>query len=88
MRRATPATPALLIPILFSCSIAGAQSAEDLRPGTIVKTVAAKAEPAQTYALYLPSSYDPHRRWPVLYAFDPLARGSLPVECFRDAAEK
>lgn len=42
----------------------------------------------QTYALYLPSNYDPARAWPILYALDPGARGKLPVERFKDAAEK
>jgi len=43
---------------------------------------------AQSYALYLPSNYDPTRRWPILYAFDPGARGRIPVERFKEAAER
>jgi predicted esterase len=42
----------------------------------------------QSYALYLPSNYQPDRKWPVLYAFDPRARGKVPLERFKDAAEK
>jgi predicted esterase len=38
--------------------------------------------------LYLPSNYTPDRRWPVIYAFDPFARGKVPVELYKDAAEK
>lgn len=45
-------------------------------------------DPDQTYALYLPSNYSPEKRWPVLYAFDPGARGRIPAERFREAAEK
>jgi tetratricopeptide (TPR) repeat protein len=41
----------------------------------------------QSYALYLPSSFDPARSWPVLFLFDPGARGRLAVEAFREAAE-
>ncbi|MGH9900597.1 MAG: TPR end-of-group domain-containing protein, partial [Pyrinomonadaceae bacterium] len=37
---------------------------------------------------YLPSGYTPEKRWPILYAFDPLARGRVPVERFSEAAEK
>ncbi|HEX7773991.1 MAG TPA: hypothetical protein VF435_16330, partial [Pyrinomonadaceae bacterium] len=37
---------------------------------------------------YLPSNYTPNRKWPVLYAFDPGARGRVAVERFKDAAEK
>lgn len=57
-------------------------------PGQIVEKVACKRDPDQTYAVYLPSNYVATRKWPVLYAFDPVARGKIPVERFRDAAEK
>ncbi|HLW55147.1 MAG TPA: hypothetical protein VKW06_20120 [Candidatus Angelobacter sp.] len=45
-------------------------------------------DPAQSYALYLPSHYTPDRAWPILYAFDPFARGKTAVEVYKDAAEK
>ena len=56
--------------------------------GQIVERVEALNDSSQTYALYLPSNYTPNRKWPVLYAFDPGARGRVPVERFKDAAEK
>ncbi|NTW31567.1 MAG: hypothetical protein HGB12_02905 [Bacteroidetes bacterium] len=40
------------------------------------------------YALYLPSYYSEEKKWPVVYAFDPHACGLLPVELFKDEAEK
>jgi pimeloyl-ACP methyl ester carboxylesterase len=67
---------------------AGAQPTRELPTGTIIPIVVTRAEPDQTYALYLPSSYDARRTWPVIYAFDPSARGQLPLECFRKSAEK
>ena len=42
----------------------------------------------QTYALYLPSNISPNRNWPIIYVFDPGARGQLAVETVRVAAEK
>ncbi|HYP52349.1 MAG TPA: hypothetical protein VEQ42_02350 [Pyrinomonadaceae bacterium] len=60
----------------------------DLPRGRLVKQVPTVASAAQTYALYLPSNYTPERRWPVLYCFDPAARGHVPVERFREAAER
>lgn len=42
----------------------------------------------QSYALYLPSRYSPDRSWPVIFAFDPRARGRTPVERYQAAAEK
>lgn len=45
-------------------------------------------DPGETYALYLPSNYTPARAWPIIYAFDPLARGLVPVRLYKDVAEK
>ena len=67
---------------------AGAQPVREFPTGTIIPVVVTKAEPDQTYALYLPSSYDARRTWPVIYAFDPAARGQLPLECFKESAER
>jgi predicted esterase len=56
--------------------------------GQVVERIEALTDSSQSYALYLPSNYTPDRKWPVLYAFDPGARGRVPVERFKDAAEK
>ncbi|HEX6851930.1 MAG TPA: dienelactone hydrolase family protein [Candidatus Polarisedimenticolaceae bacterium] len=62
--------------------------ASSLPPGQIHAAVGAEADPKQTYALYLPSYYDPAKAWPILYGLDAGARGKLVVETYRDAAEK
>ena len=79
--------PGALALVVLSSGVAIGQPIE-IRPGVLVPEVAAKEEPGQTYALYLPSAYDPGRKWPALYAFDPMARGSVPIECYREAAEE
>jgi dienelactone hydrolase len=56
--------------------------------GSIIERVACVKDATQSYALYLPSGYTPERQWPIIYAFDPAARGSLPVKLYREAAEK
>lgn len=56
--------------------------------GQLVERVVAGSDPTQSYALYLPSGYTPERKWPLLLCFDPGARGRVPVELFRPAAEK
>jgi len=61
--------------------------ADQFAKGQIIEKVTCASEPAQSYALYLPSSYSPERAWPVLYAFDPQARGRMPIERFKEAAE-
>lgn len=59
-----------------------------LQTGVILPRVAATKQPEQSYALYLPSQYAPDKRWPVVYAFDPGARGSFPVESMKEAAQR
>ena len=72
--------------VLLSLAMVGALAAE-LPPGKISEDVKCLAEPAQSYALYLPSAYSPDRAWPVILAFDPGARGRIPVERYQAAAE-
>lgn len=75
--------------VLLAHSTAFAITQTDSIPrGQIVERIEALNDSSQSYALYLPSNYTPDRKWPVLYAFDPGARGRVPVERFREAAEK
>lgn len=62
--------------------------AEDLPRGRLIERVPCEANPSQSYALYLPSTYTPERVWPVIYGFDPRGRGRTPVERFQAAAER
>lgn len=56
--------------------------------GGVVSKIPALADPAMTWELYLPKGYDPAKRWPVLFLFDPRGRGSFPLELFREAADE
>jgi len=58
------------------------------QPGQITERVVTARDPQQSYALYLPSGYTPNKAWPVIFAFDPEARGVEGVKAFREAAEK
>ena len=58
-----------------------------LQPGVIVRQTCA-SHSDQSYALYLPSHYSAGKRWPIVYAFDPDARGEVPVGLMKDAAER
>ncbi len=74
---------ALLLP-----GAAFAQSRQNpFQPGILIDTVRCLKSPDQSYALYLPAAYDATRTWPVVYLFDPAARGALPSQHFRQAAE-
>ncbi|MCU0276069.1 MAG: hypothetical protein MUF02_04320 [Acidobacteria bacterium] len=60
----------------------------DLPRGQVIDPVLSLADPAQSYALYLPCRYDEGRDWPILFCFDPRGRGAVPVGLFKAAAER
>jgi hypothetical protein len=85
----------LLAALLFSAGATGFE-----QPGTppsdlnvqkargAITQVTSLDDPTQSYWVYLPSRYSTERAWPILYAFDPFARGRTAVEVYKDAAEK
>lgn len=59
----------------------------DFTAGTLLDSVHTAADPAQSYALYLPKSWLSDQAFPVLYFFEPAARGKLPVEKYKGVAD-
>ena len=79
--------PAAVIAAALSAGV----YAEDFPKGQIVPEVKCTADAAETYTLFLPSKYsssDKDKKWNLLMAFDPRARGRVPVELYQAAAEK
>ena len=62
--------------------------ADEYKRGEIVDGMVCASDPTITYAYYLPASYTPEKRWPILYIFDPRQRGAFAAGLFRDAAEQ
>jgi dienelactone hydrolase len=81
------ARAAVVLALLVSWNAADAR-AQDLRRGVILDDVTCLADPTQTYALYVPSTYSHERRWNLLMAFHPGARGRAMVEKYQAAAEQ
>jgi poly(3-hydroxybutyrate) depolymerase len=84
------ARPILLCSVLIIAGSCAPGFGEDvgLPPGQVIEKVTCDADPAESYALYLPSNYTPGRKWPILYVFDPMAHGMAPVKRYKDLAEK
>lgn len=59
-----------------------------LAAGSLTSRIPTLSDPTQTWELYLPKSYDPARKWPVLFIFDPRAQGKAAAELFRPAADE
>ncbi len=57
-------------------------------PGKITEQVRCVKDTSLSYTLYVPSSYQKEKKWPVLLCFDPHAEGLLPVRLFKEQAEK
>jgi dienelactone hydrolase len=84
---AAPKTFALVI-LIAQTSLQLVVPSDDPPRGQIVDKVVCQADQSQSYALYLPSRHDAASAWPIVFCFDPGARGRLPVDLFREAAEK
>jgi len=84
----------LLLSFLIFGATGAAQTAasggpqEKLETGKVIERVACIRNSEQSYAVYVPSTYSEARSWPVVFAFDPGARGEMPVELMKDAAER
>ena len=85
---AASSTSALVTILVVLGGYASTAAAQGLQRGTVVDPIQCADDQAQTYALYLPSTYSPEREWSVLFAFHPAARGRLMVEKYQAAAEQ
>ncbi|HVG09869.1 MAG TPA: hypothetical protein VNM67_19365 [Thermoanaerobaculia bacterium] len=74
------ALPALLFPLTVA--------AQDLPRGQFVEKVVAQSDPSQSYALYIPTTYKPDRKWPILYVFDARSNGVEAGQRFLAGAER
>lgn len=78
----------LAVLVLFARSHIFAHPLQDIQKNEIIDKIICQDNPEQSYALYLPPGYTPEKTWPILYAFDPGARGRIPLEHFKEAAQK
>ena len=74
--------------LLLAAALSAQQKAAAPIPGQVDPQRHCASKPDQTYALYVPSTYTPDKKWPIVYAFDPSARGARPVEALKAGAEK
>ena len=79
---------ALAVPAWLGLCIGLWAQASSFPTGVVIPKVECVADSSQSYALYLPLNYSATRKWPILYMFDPAARGQVAVETAQAAAEK
>jgi len=73
---------------LFFLSFTAVAQEQPTAKGEVIEKVTCAESPGQSYALYLPTSYSAEKPSPILYVFDPAARGRVAVEAIRTAAEE
>lgn len=56
--------------------------------GTVLPEIISRADSTIRFALYLPKNYSISKNWPVVFFFDAQARGKLPLELYKDLADK
>ncbi len=72
-----------------SCSSGNQQKQNtDFEKGVVIPKVNCLTDESISYSLYLPSYYDDTKKYPVIFAFDAHAKGIVPVELFKEQAEK
>jgi dienelactone hydrolase len=74
--------------LLFASVLTAQEKPTAPVPGQVDLHRICAAKPTQTYALYVPSTYTPAKKWPIVFAFDPAARGDRPIEALKAGAEK
>lgn len=87
----------IFITILFFCSCNSDKKntkeqnkmevIEEFKAGTIINKIKCK-KTAGNFSLYLPFNYSKDKKWPVIYFFDSHARGKMPLELYKEIAEK
>jgi dienelactone hydrolase len=77
----------VILGLVFLVAMAVAKP-EGFPRGRVISRVDCAGQPGQSYALYLPTNYDALKKWPAIFAFDPMGQGSRPAGLLQPAAEK
>ena len=86
MERRSSLVPVISLTVVVSFSLSA--PGREIEKGRLLDGIACRADAGQSYALYLPSGDDRVELQPVLFLFDPAARGAEGVRAFLSAAEK
>ena len=78
----------LLTLLAFGLVISCAAQQLTLKKGIIIDSLTVKDSISETYSLYLPSSFEVSKSWPIVFVFDMQGRGRQALSMFREAAEE
>ncbi len=72
---------------LFGMCLLNLAQSQEITIGIVHDSIHCKSSPEQTYSIFLPKSYNSNSPHPIIYIFEPAARGSLPVKMYHKIAE-
>ncbi len=78
----------LLKIILLFCFLTSFAQQNKITKGQIIDTVFVDKNIGESFSLYLPNQYDPNILSPIVFIFDPMARGKAGIHPFIKSSEK
>lgn len=75
-----------IVLFLISCSLLSQQN--EIEKGIILDSIHVNNKPGESFALYLPTTHDSALASPVVFIFEPMARGRVGIEPFLKASEE
>jgi len=78
----------IFICVLFLFTGETSCSCQPFTAGKVMDTIRIRSDRKESFALYLPPGYTARSHWPVIYFFEPLGRGSLPLQLYEELARE
>ncbi len=78
----------LLVLLTFGIAFFSTAQQFTFKKGAIVDSVSVKDTVSESFALFLPSSFEPAKKWPIIFVFDMHGRGRQALSMLVRAAEK
>ena len=77
-----------LLVFAFSISLAASAQTITIAKGKLIDSLIVSDSIPETFALYLPSTFDISKKWPVVFVFDMKGRGKQATSMMLQSAEK
>lgn len=74
--------------LFLSITLYGTAQQLTLKKGTIISAIPVNDSISENFTLYLPTSFEVSKKWPIVFVFDMQGRGKQAMSMFRQAAEE
>lgn len=73
--------------LFFGATFWGGAQQITLKKGVVIDSVRVKDSVAESFSLFLPSTFEMDKNWPILFVFDMEGRGNRAIRMYTEAAE-